>query len=200
MKYQSGSKLAERKLKVNMATKEFDTTWNFSVEIHKNETVTANLQSKHQMFSYYPGGAASEAIPTDTSTWDCSKGWTPDLLIGPDHLSHSRPHPTLYLFIFPEAGHGPSLHWVLPARLYLQRDPSSLCETAQLLANRRLHLHLPRGPEMWLWCLPDQHHWMYNICLAKTIYLLKLYTVNKHFCRVKLEKKGQKKSGFPAKY
>lgn len=70
------------------------------------------------------------------------------------------------VFLFPEAGPGPSLHRVLPEGLYLQRDPAGLRETAQLPAQRGPHLHLPGGPEMWLWRVSDQHHWMYNICVT----------------------------------
>lgn len=51
-------------------------------------------------------------------------------------------------FVFPEARPGPPFHRVLPAGLYLQRDPSAHRETAQLPPERRPDVHLPCGPEM----------------------------------------------------
>lgn len=62
-----------------------------------------------------------------------------------------------------EARPGPPLHWVPPASLHLQPDAPGHRETPQLSAQGRPDVHLPRGPEMWLRGLSDQHHWVHHI-------------------------------------
>lgn len=50
--------------------------------------------------------------------------------------------------MFLEAGGGPSLHRVLPAGLYVQRDSAGHRQTPQLPTERRPYVHVSRGSEM----------------------------------------------------